>query len=86
MNLHYIETHHINYLNILNNSVEHYNNIDVINLCNKYNIDFEYSNIETYAIGMGDILFSLLLLKYKLFDEFVINLNFLQILITIINL
>jgi hypothetical protein len=50
---------------------------NVIQLCNKYNINPSHVNIKCHATGIGDILFRLLSIKNKLITTpFYINLNY----------
>jgi hypothetical protein len=50
---------------------------NVIQLCNKYNINTQYLNIKCDATGIGDILFRILVIKNNLITTpFYINLNY----------
>jgi hypothetical protein len=52
----------------------------VLEICNNYNIQPEFIDIGCYATGIGDILFRLLSMKNKLFNDiFYINLTYFTI-------
>jgi hypothetical protein len=52
----------------------------VIEICNNYNIQPEFIDIRCYATGIGDILFRLLSIKNKIFNDiFYINLTYFTI-------
>jgi hypothetical protein len=59
------------------NIIKHlHKNDKVIQLCNKYNINFSYKDINTYATGIGDILLRLVCIKNNIFNKtFYINLS-----------